>query len=70
MNLNPAWLGFLRAVGVTVLVAILSYLGDAAHLNGLVSDSLATIIAAVALGIEHNIESKGGGSLFGCVKRS
>jgi hypothetical protein len=66
--MNPATLGFVRALGTVALVAVLSYLGDAAHLSGIVSDSLATVIAALALGLEHSIESQTGNGLFGAVK--
>ncbi len=65
--MSPAAIGFLRAVGVAALVAILAYLGDAAHLNGLVSDSVATIVAGLALALEHVIENKTGSALFGAV---
>jgi hypothetical protein len=66
--MNPATLGFVRALGTVAVVAVLSYLGDAAHLNGIVSESVAAIIAALALGLEHSIEEKTGNGLFGAVK--
>lgn len=67
---NPAVLGVIRGLGVAVLAAIVHFIAVAANLEGVVSPQVAAIIAAIALGIEHNIESKGGGSLFGAVKRS
>lgn len=67
MTITPAQLGFVRAIGVAILLFVLSYLGDASHLNGVVSDSIATVIAALALAIEHNIESNTGKALFGRV---
>lgn len=66
-TISPAVLGFLRALGTVALTAVLTYLGDATHLNGIVSGGIATLIAAIALGIEHNIESNSGKALFGSV---
>lgn len=70
MNLSPAVLGFMRGLGVAIVVAVLTYLGDAANLNGLVSPTLAALIAAIALAAEHGIQAKTGNALFGAVKRS
>lgn len=71
MNLNPAVLGLIRGLGAAVLFAVVSYFADAGNLHGIVSnDGLAALIAAIALGIEHNMEAKGKGALFGAVKRS
>lgn len=65
MNITPAQLGFIRALGVAIVLFVLSYIGDASHLNGLVSDSVATLIAGLALGVEHYIQAKTGSALFG-----
>lgn len=67
--MSPALLGFLRGIGMVVLAAVLSYLGDEANLSGIVSASLATIVSGIALSLEHSLESKGKGALFGAVKR-
>ncbi len=69
MNLNPAVLGLVRGLGFTVLLAVLSFVGNAANLHGLVNESLAGLIAAGALALEHSLESKGEGALFGAVNR-
>ncbi len=66
--MSPKLLGFLRGIGFALLLAGFSYLGDASHLSNIVSASLATLISSVALAIEHSIESKGGGALFGAVR--
>ncbi len=70
MNLNPAVLGMIRGLGVAVLMAVLTYLGDATHLQGILNPQVAAILAAIVLGIEHNMEANGSGSLFGAAKRS
>ncbi len=70
MNIPPPLLGIIRGLGTAVIVCVLAYFGDAAHLNGIVSDALASVIAAIALAIEHHIEAGGGGALFGSVNRS
>lgn len=66
--MNPALLGFCRAIGVVVLSSVLAYIGDAAHLNGIVDGVLATIISGAALALEHSIEQSSGNALFGAVK--
>lgn len=70
-NISPAVLGVLRSAASVAIfgasLAILSFFADATHLNGVVNDSLAALIAAIASGIEHNMESKGSGALFGAV---
>ena len=66
--MSPLLLGFLRGIGFAVLGAVLVYLGDATNLTGILNPSTATIIAALALGIEHSIEAKTGNALFGAVR--
>lgn len=66
--MNPSTLGFIRAIGVVVLVSVLTYLGDASHLSGIASEGLATLIAALALAVEHAIENSSGNALFGAVR--
>ena len=69
INMSPALLGCLRALGVAVLMTILHFVSDAVHLAPIVGQAVASIIAALALAAEHSIESNGGGALFGAVKR-
>jgi len=66
--MSPSTLGFIRAIGTVVLMSVLTYLGDSAHLNGIVSATAATIISALALALEHSIESSTGNALFGAVR--
>ena len=65
--MNPLLLGALRGLGVAVLIAILSWLGNAANLPFL-NPETATLVAAVALAIEHQIEAKTGKALFGAAR--
>lgn len=65
MSITPAQLGFVRALGVALVLFLLSYLGDAAHLNGILSASGATIVAGLAMSLEQYIESNTGKGLFG-----
>lgn len=66
--MNPAILGLVRGLGVVVATAVLTYFGDAAHLNGIVSVSVAGIISSLALMLEHAIEDNTGKALFGAVR--
>ncbi len=65
VTLSPAVLGFLRGIGVVVLAAVVTYLADATHLQGIVSAPVAALIAAVALGLEQHVSSTTGKALFG-----
>ena len=62
------YIGFLRGLGVVILIAVLGYVGNAANWAFLENPWLAGLIAAVAAAIEHNIEDKKGRALFGAVK--
>jgi hypothetical protein len=64
--MSPALLGFLRGAAFAIAVALLSYLGDATHLTFL-NPVTASVIASIALGLEHSVERKTGNALFGAV---
>jgi hypothetical protein len=66
--MNPFVLGLVRGLGAVILAAVLTYLGDASHLTGVVTPYVATIIAALALALEGHIEGKTGAALFGAVR--
>lgn len=68
MNISPAFLGFLRALGVLVIVTVLGYVGDITNLSFLSNPFLEATIASIALAIEHGIQNKTGSALFGAVK--
>ncbi len=63
-------MGLLKGLGVAVLGAVLSYLANAANLQGIVSPPVAALLAAIALGLHDHIEVKTGAVLFGAIKRS
>lgn len=69
MNLSPGWLGVIRGLGFVVVLAIIHFLANAANLQGAVGDTVAALIATLALGIEHAIEGSGGGALFGAANK-
>ena len=65
----PNWLiGFLRGLGVVLLTALLSYIGNADNIAFL-SPTIATLIAAIALAIEHGLSTQGT-AIFGSVNRA
>lgn len=66
--MSPAFLGFIRGIGFAVLVAILTFVGNAANLSGVLNPATASLIAALALAIEHAIQGSTGNALFGMVK--
>lgn len=69
MTLSPAQLGLIRGLGVAVLMSVLTFFGDAAHLNGLLSPLIATLVSSLALSLENHLSAKGDTALFGAVTR-
>lgn len=69
MTLTPAQLGALRGLAVIVLMAVLTWLGDASHLNGILSAGAASLIAILASSLEQHLASGTGTALFGAVYR-
>jgi len=67
MDKKYAIIGFVRGLGMVMLTAGLSYLGSVEHLSWL-SPGTATLVAALALAIEHAIEAGTGKALFGSVR--
>ncbi len=65
--MSQALLGFCRALLVAVIMAVVSFLANSANLSGVVSGGLATLIAAVALAIEHSMATGTQTALFGAV---
>ena len=63
-------LGFLRGLGMAILFAILTFLGNAVNLGGIFSPVVAGIIASAALAWEHSLAaaSTTGKALFGLVR--
>lgn len=69
ITLSPAIIGFLRGLGMVALLAVLTYLGNAANLTGIVTPVLATLIASAALAFENSLTAKTGNALLGAVKQ-
>lgn len=67
MHVSPAVLGVLRSVGFIVVMAVVHFATVAANLSPVVGDSLAGLIATIALAFEHSQEAKTGKAVFGAV---
>lgn len=65
--LSPAVIGFLRGLMVAVIIGVLTFLANAANLHGIVPDSVASLIAMLALSFEHTIAAGTNTALFGSV---
>jgi len=65
--MNPKLVGVFQALGLAILLTICGFLADASNLSGLFNPYTATIISAIALAIEQDIQSKTGKSLLGSV---
>jgi hypothetical protein len=66
--MSPALLGLLRGLGFVVITSLLTFLGDGPHLTGILNPATASVVAMVALALEHAVEGKTGNALFGAVK--
>lgn len=67
--MNPLVIGFLRGLGLAVLVAVLAFISDASHLAFLGNPLFETLIASAALALEHKFEDNTGKALFGAIKK-
>lgn len=68
MDISPAWLGFIRGIGVVVIMAVLTYLANATNLTPVLGNSLAAIIASLALALENGMEGRTGKAGFGALR--
>ena len=57
--MSPALIGFLRGLGLVILMAILAFLANATNLNGLVNPTVGSLIAIIALTLEHAFSPPG-----------
>ena len=64
--MSQALIGFLRAIGLVVLLAVLAFLANATNLSGLVNPTVGSLIAVIALTLEHAF-SPAGTALMGSV---
>lgn len=72
VTLSPGIAGFIKGLLGVIVLAVVSYLGDAAHLSGILNPALATIAAAIFSGIESSMKNASGGetALFGAARIS
>lgn len=70
MKISPAVLGALRTLGILVLVTVLSWLSNAANLQGVFSPVVVSVITILAGALEQSLSVKSGNTtaLFGAVK--
>lgn len=67
MKISPATAGFIKNIVMVIIFAVVAYLGDAVHLTGILSPSLALIVASLFSGLESKMKAKDDGktALFG-----
>jgi len=68
MTLTPAQNGFIKGLGLVVVLSVASYFEDTAHLTGVLNPILATLVAALASSLESHIKDQTGRGLMGAVK--
>jgi len=68
-QITPGWAGFIKGILAVLVLAAASYLGDVAHLTGVLNPVMATIVAGIFSGIESSLKSSSDGTkaLFGAV---
>jgi hypothetical protein len=57
--MSPAVIGFLRGLATVVVFAVVGYVANAANLTPVLGGSVATIVAALALALEHGLSPSG-----------
>ncbi len=72
MKMTPSIAGFIQGLLGVAVLAIVSYLADAAHLTGVLNPVLATIAAGLFASLESYLKSESGNTkaLFGTVTLS
>lgn len=65
--MSPAAIGALRALLTVVIMAVVTWLADSAHLGGILPPTIGTIVSMVALSIEHYMASGTQTALFGSI---
>jgi hypothetical protein len=68
-TISPALGGFIKGLLGVVVLVVVSYLANAANLNGLLNPSLAVLVAAIFSAVESQLKANSGGTtaLFGAV---
>lgn len=67
MTLTSAQLGALRALGVSIILMVVTWLASAANVSIFVSGPVATIISMLALAAENYLSANSNTALFGAV---
>lgn len=62
--MSTSTIGFLRALGMAVIYAVLVFIGDQTHLAFL-SPNVAAVVSYVALWLDHALEQGTGKALLG-----
>ena len=70
MTLSPAQLGALRALGVALILMVVTWLANVANVSIFVSGPVATIISMLALAAENYLSEGSNTALFGAVKKA
>lgn len=70
MTLTPAQLGALRALGVAIILMVVTWLADIANVNIFISGPVATIISMLALAAENYLSAGSTTALFGAVTKA
>jgi hypothetical protein len=66
---SPLVLGALKGLLFVVVMAVLGWLGDVSHLQGLFNPVVDSLISMVALAIENSLAAKSGSTaMFGAIK--
>lgn len=68
IQISPALAGFIKGLMLTIVLAVVSFIGDANNL-GMLSPAVAALVASIASAIESSMKSKdeGNTALFGAV---
>lgn len=66
--MNYKLVGFLRGLGVVVLLAVLSYVGNATNISFIENHFVQGLIVAIVAAVEHSIEENKGKALFGAIQ--
>lgn len=70
MKLTPSFAGFIKGILGVVVLCVVTYLADAAHLNGILNPTLSVMAAALFSAIESGLKASSGGTtaLFGAAR--
>lgn len=70
MTLTPAQLGALRALGVSIILMLVTWLASTANVSIFISGPAATVVSMLALALEHYLSDGTNTALFGAVTKA